>query len=70
MECRAFVTFTDASRECCIELTGDTCNQLGHDAIMEIMTWAYQQFARATRVDIRLDFKGQSIGLIDNLSFV
>ncbi|MBL4702132.1 MAG: replication initiation factor domain-containing protein [Phycisphaeraceae bacterium] len=65
--CGAFVTFTDASRECCVELTGDTCNQLGHDAVMEIMTWAYHQFARATRIDISLDFKGQSIGLIDNV---
>jgi DNA relaxase NicK len=30
-----------------------------------MMSWAYQQFAQAKRIDIRLDFKGQYIGLID-----
>ena len=66
--CGAFVTFTDASRECCIELTGDTCKFLGHDTLMDLMTWAYSHLARATRIDIRLDFKGIEIGLIDNVA--
>ena len=65
--CGAFVNFTDEHRECCIELTGKTCQLLGHQILMELMTWAYSHFARATRIDIRLDFKGTDIGLIDNV---
>ncbi len=63
----AFVAFTDSSRECCVELTGETCQQLGHDSLMELMTWAYNQLARATRIDVRLDFKASHVGLIDQV---
>lgn len=64
----AFVTFTDKYREVCIELTGLTCHQLGSEKVRGIMTWVFEHFGRATRIDISVDFRSEeSIGLIDRV---
>ncbi|MAX25845.1 MAG: hypothetical protein CMJ19_15200 [Phycisphaeraceae bacterium] len=66
--CGAFVTFTDKYREVCIELPGDTCHQLGNEKLLDIMTWVFEHFGRATRLDISVDFRcDDTVGLIDRV---
>ncbi|MEM1213390.1 MAG: replication initiation factor domain-containing protein [Planctomycetota bacterium] len=62
----AFLAFSDESRpECCIELPGEACRAFGHAGVLKWFAWITEIGGRCTRVDIRLDFKGNRVGLID-----
>lgn len=62
----AFVTWTDEGRaECCVELQGATCQRLPIDSLLEFITWVYDKGGKASRIDVRSDFKGEAVGLID-----
>lgn len=51
--------------ECCVKVPGSACQQLGSRAILEFITWVYDQGGHATRIDVRSDFKGKRLDLID-----
>ncbi|MEM6553963.1 MAG: replication initiation factor domain-containing protein [Planctomycetota bacterium] len=64
----AFVTHSDEDRpECCIELPGDTCQLLGPDDLLQLIAWVYDQGGKATRIDVRIDFRGEGLNLIDQV---
>ncbi|MEM9419003.1 MAG: replication initiation factor domain-containing protein, partial [Planctomycetota bacterium] len=62
----AGIAYSDEERlELCVNLSGDTCSRLGPRAILELVSWAFQQDGKATRIDVRVDFKSENLNLID-----
>ena len=52
----AFVTFSDDSRECCVELSGTTCAILGEAEVLKLAHWALWNCGKPTRCDVSIDF--------------
>lgn len=62
----AAIAYSDEDRpELCVKLPGDTCGRLGSLGVLELLAWVYGQGGKATRIDVRSDFKGESLDLID-----
>lgn len=62
----AALTYSHGDRpELCVKLTGDTCTRLGPLGVLELIAWGYGQGGKATRIDVRSDFKGEGLGLVD-----
>lgn len=63
----AFVTFSDETRECCVELPGTACGILGDTMVLELVAWSIGHGGKPTRCDLRIDFHGYNLGLIDTV---
>lgn len=54
-------------RECCCDLPGEACRRLGHDVLLTWLRKAEECGHSASRIDIRADFRGERVGLIDRV---
>jgi len=62
----ASIQYSDRERpECCCDLPGEACQRLGEDVLLDLLRDAYAMDFQATRIDLRADFHGEPVGLID-----
>jgi DNA relaxase NicK len=62
----AYLAYSDEARpEFLVVLSGETCGKFGDAVVLDLVRWVLDQGGKATRIDVRIDFKGERVGLID-----